>query len=143
MEVNLSRLKRFDEAKHEQLEGLLQWCALMGLSGKDLVSLGGHITRMEVASEAKSNRKLAETITFDPVGEHDYNNSNKWSYNTPNGRYTFQDTNWGRVAVTSNKTKVRKNIQIEQYQLGRLHWQKRERLNCALNIIHGKIVLDF
>jgi hypothetical protein len=38
---------------------------------------------------------------------------------------------------------VRKNIQIEQYQLGRLHWQKRERLNCALNIIHGRIVLDF
>lgn len=140
--MDLSRLKRFDKAKHEQLEGLLQWCALMGLSGRDLVSLGGHIDRAQAAAEAKSNRALAETITFDSVGG-DMSMSNKWSYNTPNGRYTFQESTWGRVAVTSNKTKVRKNIQIEQYQLGRLHWQKRERLNCALNIIHGKIVLDF
>lgn len=141
--MNLTRLKRFDKTKHEQLEGLLQWCTLMGLSGKDLVSLGGHIDRAQAAAEAKSNRALAETITFDPVGLSKPDNSNKWSYNTPNGRYTFQDISWGRVAVTSNKTKVRKNIQIEQYQLGRLHWQKRERLNCALNIIHGRIVLDF
>lgn len=141
--MDLSRLKRFDKAKHEQLEGLLQWCTLMGLSGKDLVSLGGHIDRAQATAEAKSNRTLAETIQFDPVGEHDYNNSNKWSYLTPNGRYTFQESTWGRVSVTSNKTKVRKHIQIEQYQLGRLQWQRRERLNCALNIIHGKIVLDF
>lgn len=140
--MDLSRLKRFDKAKHEQLEGLLQWCALMGLSGRDLVSLGGHIDRAQAAAEAKSNRALAETITFDSVGG-DMSMSNKWSYNTPNGRYTFQESTWGRVAVTSNKTKVRITIQIEQYQLGRLHWQKRERLNCALNIIHGKIVLDF
>jgi hypothetical protein len=138
MEVNLSRLKRFDEAKHEQLEGLLQWCALMGLSGKDLVSLGGHITRMEVAAQAKSNRKLAETITFDPMGD-----LNKWSYLTPNGRYTFQDISWGRVSVTSNKTKVCKNFTVEIYEFGRMHWRNREHLNCALNIINGKIVLDF
>jgi hypothetical protein len=140
--MDLTRLKRFDKTKHEQLEGLLQWCTLMGLTGKDLVSLGGHIDRAQAAAESKSNRALAETITFDPVGA-DMSMSNKWSYNTPNGRYTFNDTSWGRIAVTSNKTKVRKNIQIEQYQLGRLHWQKRERLNCALNIIHGRIVLDF
>ena len=140
--MDLTRLKRFDKTKHEQLEGLLQWCTLMGLTGKDLVSLGGHIDRAQAAAEAKSNRALAETIKFDPVCGND-NMSNKWSYNTPNGRYTFNDTSWGRVAVTSIKTKVRKNIQIEQYQLGRLHWQKRERLNCALNIIHGRIVLDF
>ena len=140
--MDLTRLKRFDKTKHEQLEGLLQWCTLMGLTGKDLVSLGGHIDRAQAAAEIKSNRALAETIKFDPVGA-DMSMSNKWSYNTPNGRYTFNDTSWGRVAVTSNKTKVRKNIQIEQYQLGRLHWQKRERLNCALNIIHGRIVLDF
>lgn len=140
--MDLTRLKRFDKTKHEQLEGLLQWCTLMGLTGKDLVSLGGHIDRAQAAAEAKSNRTLAETITFDPVGA-DMSMSNKWSYNTPNGRYTFQDTSWGRVAVTSNKTKVRRNARIEMYQLGRLHWQKRDRLNCALNIIHGRIVLDF
>lgn len=140
--MELSRLKRFDKAKHEQLKGLLEWCALMGLTGKDLVSLGGHIDRAQATAEAKSNRTLAETIQFDPVCGND-SMSNKWSYNTPNGRYTFNDTSWGRVSVTSIKTKVCKNLKVEMYQLGRMNWQKRERLNCALNIIHGKIVLDF
>jgi hypothetical protein len=137
--MELSRLKRFDKAKHEQLKGLLEWCALMGLTGKDLVSLGGHIDRAQATAEAKSNRTLAETITFDSVGD----STSRWSYLTPNGRYTFQDSSWGRVSVTSNKTKVRKHLKVEMYQLGRINWQKRDQLNCALNIIHGKIVLDF
>lgn len=140
--MDLSRLKRFDKAKHDQLEGLLEWCALMGLTGKDLVSLGGHIDRAQAAQEAKSNRVLAETITFDPVG-NTTDMSNKWSYNTPNGRYTFQDSSWGRIVIISNKTKVRRNSRVEMYQLGRMNWRTRDRLNCALNIIHGQILLDF
>lgn len=140
--MDLNRLKRFDKAKHDQLEGLLEWCQLMGLTGKDLVSLGGHIERSQLAAEAKSNRTLAETITFDPVGS-DTEMSNKWSYLTPDGRYTFQDARWGQVTVVSNKTKVRKNFRTEMYQLGRMHWGKRDRLQCALNIINGRIVLDF
>lgn len=140
--MDLTRLKRFDKAKHDQLEGLLEWCQLMGLTGKDLISLGGHIERSQQAAEAKSNRTLAETITFDTVGG-DTEMSNKWSYLTPDGRYTFQDARWGQVTVVSNKTKVRKNFRTEMYQLGRMHWGKRDRLQCALNIINGRIVLDF
>ena len=140
--MDLNRLKRFDKAKHDQLEGLLEWCQLMGLTGKDLVSLGGHIERSQQAAEAKSNRTLAETITFDTVGG-DTEMSNKWSYLTPDGRYTFQDARWGQITVVSNKTKVRKSFRTEMYQLGRMHWGKRDRLQCALNIINGRIVLDF
>ena len=140
--MDLTRLKRFDKAKHDQLEGLLEWCALMGLTGKDLVSLGGHIDRSQKTEEAKSNRALAETIKFDPVG-NEVEKATKWSYDTPMGRYTFQDSSWGRIVVVSNKTKVRRNARVEMYQLGRMSWQKRDRLNCALNIIHGQILLDF
>ena len=140
--MDLTRLKRFDKEKHDQLEQLIAWSQMMGLSGRDLVSLGGHIDRAQQAAESKSNRALAETIKFDPVGA-DTSMSNKWSYNTPNGRYTFQDTSWGRVAVVSNKTKVRKIFNIEHYQIGRLSWQNRDRMQCALNIINGRIVLDF
>lgn len=142
MEVNLRRLKRFDKDKHEQLEGLLQWCQLMGLSGKDLVSLGGHIDRMQAAQEAKSNKTLSETIKFDPVGA-DKEMSNKWSYKTPNGRYTFESSSWHQIYVTSNKTKVRKKFNLEQYELGRVSWRNRDRLQTALNIVNGKILLDF
>jgi len=140
--MDLTRLKRFDKDKHDQLEQLIAWSQMMGLSGRDLVSLGGHIDRAQKTEEAKSNRTLAETIKFDPVGG-DTEMHNKWSYLTPDGRYTFQDARWGQVVVVSNKTKVRKNFRTEVYQLGRMHWGKRDRLQCALNIINGRIVLDF
>ena len=104
--MDLNRLKRFDKAKHEQLEGLLQWCQLMGLTGKDLVSLGGHIDRFHRAEEAKKNRELAETIKFDPVGKNDMAMHSKWSYKGSDGtRYTFEDNSWQSVQVTNNKTK--------------------------------------
>ena len=140
--MDLTRLKRFDKDKHDQLEQLIAWSQMMGLSGRDLVSLGGHIDRAQQAAEAKSNRSLAETIKFDAVGG-DTEMSNKWSYLTPDGRYTFQDARWGQITVVSNKTKVRKNFRTEVYQLGRMHWGKRDRMQCALNIINGRIVLDF
>lgn len=141
--MDLSRLKRFDKAKHDQLEGLLQWCQLMGLTGKDLVSLGGHIDRFQKSEEAKKNKALAESVKFDPVGR-DADMSNKWSYKTADGtRYTFESASWRRVWVTSNKTKVRKSFSMEYYEVGRGSWTKRDRLQCALNIINGNIVLNF
>jgi hypothetical protein len=106
------------------------------------VSIGGHLDRAKKAAEAQSNRTLAETIQFDAVG-NDKDMSSKWSFKTVTGRYTFHDVSWKRVHVTSNKTKVRKAFNLEYYELGRVHWNRRERLQCALNMIHGKIVLDF
>lgn len=140
--MDLNRLKRFDKDKHEQLEGLLQWCQLMGLTGKDLVSLGGHIDRAQRAEDTKKNRALADTVKFDAVGA-DKEMSSRWSLKTVNGRYTFESASWSRVYVTSNKTKVRKSFNLEYYELGRTSWRNRDRLNCALNIVNGKIVLDF
>lgn len=140
--MDLTRLKRFDKEKHDQLEQLVAWCQLMGLTGRDLVSLGGHIDRANRAAEAKSNLALAQTIKFDPVGG-DKDMSNKWSYKTTDGRYTFESSSWKQIYVVSNKTKVRKKFNLEYYEIGRMGWQKRDRMQCALNLIHGRIVLDF
>jgi hypothetical protein len=40
------KLKRFSEDKHEQIEQLIVWCQMMGLTGRDLVSIGGKLDRM-------------------------------------------------------------------------------------------------
>jgi hypothetical protein len=142
--MDLNRLKRFDKEKHDQLEGLLQWCQLMGLTGKDLVSLGGHIDRAQKTEDAKKNRTLAESIVFTPVGQNDMTMSNKWSTKNADGdRYVFENASWQRVSVTSAKTKVRKVFNLEYYELGRIGWQKRDRYQSALNLINGRIVLNF
>jgi hypothetical protein len=140
--MDLNRLKRFNKDKHEQLEQLIAWCTLMGLEGKDLVSLGGHLDRAKKSAEAKSNTELANSIKFDSVGG-DTEMRNKWSTKNTHGRYTFEEATWGRVNITSNKTKIRRTFNLQYYELGRASWRTRARLQSALNIIHGNIVLDF
>ena len=144
--MDLSRLKRFDKAKHEQLEGLLQWCQLMGLSGRDLVSLGGHIDRLQVRSEIEQNRRIVESIHLDKVGK-DIRPEERWTIKTASGRYLFE-LEYGdyrdAVYVTSYKTKLKKKFRLyTHYNLGKMHWRKRKKYEVLLEYHHGRILLDF
>ena len=143
--MDLSRLKRFDKAKHEQLEGLLQWCQLMGLTGKDLVSLGGHIDRWEANEAMAKNKEIVKGIKIDKVGS-DHGTENRWTIKTPTGRYLFEIGGYyDDVTVTSYKTKVRKTFHVHEhkYQLGRGHWRQRQRMAVLLDYHYGDIKLDF
>lgn len=142
MDVKLSRLKRFDKDKHEQLEGLLQWCQLMGLSGRDLVSLGGHIDRMQQAEEAKRNRAIAEGYVCAKVGS-DSEIDRRFTIETINGRYKFSDDGWHSVEVTSYRTKSRKIFRIPDYNVGSVNWAKRWRYQALVAVHCGTIQLDF
>jgi hypothetical protein len=53
------KLKRFSEDKHEQIEQLIVWCQMMGLTGRDLVSIGGKLDRMN-SPETKIRDRFAE-----------------------------------------------------------------------------------
>jgi hypothetical protein len=63
--------KRFSKEKQEQIRQLVAYTTLMGLTGKDLVSIGGKLERMKEAEERK--RRLAIVRTY-PVIEN-YDNS--------------------------------------------------------------------
>ena len=97
--MKLDRLKRFDKSKHEQLVGLLQWCELMGLSGRDLVSLGGHIDRLQAREAAQKNIEIAKGYKVDLVGR-DTSTDARFSLKTINGRYLFQYYSYNQVHVT-------------------------------------------
>ena len=142
MELDLNRLKRFDKSKHEQLEGLLQWCQLMGLSGRDLVSLGGHIARAQEAENAKKNRAIAEGYKCDKVG-NDSSVDSRFSLTTVNGRYAFYEHSYNSVEVLSYKTKIRKVLTTGHWDLGKIHWTKSWRYRALLAVHAGDIVLDF
>jgi hypothetical protein len=53
------KLKRFSEDKHEQIEQLIVWCQMMGLTGRDLVSIGGKLDRMN-SPETRMRDRLKE-----------------------------------------------------------------------------------
>ncbi len=140
--MNLTRLKRFDKSKHEQLVGLLQWCELMGLTGRDLISLGGHIDRLQTREAAQKNIEIAKGYKIDRVG-HDTSNDARFSLKTVNGRYQFQYYSYQTVYVTSYKTKVKKHLAMDHFNLGRMDYRKAWIYRVLLNVHSGKIVLDF
>ena len=62
-------LKRFPKDKHEQIAGLVQYATLMGLTGKDLVSIGGKMDRDSVRKERKSRLEICDSMVVPLKGK--------------------------------------------------------------------------
>jgi len=146
--MDLSRLKRFDKDKHEQLEQLIAWSQLMGLTGKDLVSLGGHIARAQAREETERNISLVDSMGCEPIGKDGpAGMSARWKFTqdgvvwhcVDNGSYA------GSVKITNTKTKVAKTFRPGHHELGRISWHSGRglRYRTMLDISEGKILLNF
>jgi hypothetical protein len=138
--------KRFPAEKQEQVRQLVAYAQLMGLNGKDLVSIGGKLDRLKTSAEWKRNKELVEsTFNFLNVGgdkgEHYLNH--RWRVKTNSGSYTFT-TQWGSVRVRSNKTGkfVDHNIS-DNYSLGSGDYYRGRRYAAMLDVLHGKLPLNF
>lgn len=140
--MDLKRLKRFDKDKLEQLEGLLQWVQLMGLTGKDLVSLGGHIDRIQSRETMLKNKAIVDGMGCRPIG-NDRSMDDRWKFKTATATYWFEEVGWSFVKVTNAKTRVHKKFQLSDHDLGRMNWRKQVRYRAMLDVHAGKIVLDF
>jgi hypothetical protein len=143
--MDLNRLKRFDKAKHDQLAGLLEWCQLMGLSGKDLVSLGGHIARSEARSQAVANRSAVDAMGCEPIGK-DSSIDARWKLQSHGVTYWFEIDGYGdHVKVINAKTKESRRLRFDLYgpELGRLHWRKRYFYAVMTAVRVGEIQLGF
>lgn len=55
-------LKRFPKDKHEQIAGLVQYATLMGLTGKDLVSIGGKMDRDNAKKERARRLEICNSM---------------------------------------------------------------------------------
>lgn len=55
-------LKRFPKDKHEQIAGLVQYATLMGLTGRDLVSIGGKMDRDHAKKERARRLEICESM---------------------------------------------------------------------------------
>lgn len=143
--MDLKRLKRFTKDKHDQLEQLIAWSQMMGLSGQDLVSLGGHIARSEARSQSVANRETVDAMGCEPIG-NDRHIGDRWKFKSHGVTYWFENVGYGHQAkVTNTKTKKSKTFTFELYahELGRLHWRKRFFYAAMLAVQSGEIQLGF
>lgn len=143
--MNLTRLKRFDSAKHEQLEQLIAWCQLLGLEGKDLVSLGGHLDRVKKREESTANRQVVNNMGCMPIGKKDDSMQSRWKYKTMDAVYHFDTLGrHGSVEVLNTATNVKKHLPYHMgWEVGTMAWRTRTRYYVMLGVHAGEILLNF
>lgn len=144
--------KRFPEEKQDQIRQLVGYATLMGLTGKDLVSIGGKLDRIKAARERASNLEIIKGFNCLPIGIDSKRRSQldscldeRFKLKTANGTYNFQ-YNYSSWQITSLSTKIQYSHRVDgyQYELGSsINWGRRSRYAVLLDIATGKLVLNF
>lgn len=139
---------RFPKEKQDQIRQLVAYVTLMGLDGKDLVSIGGKLDRLKAKNEIMRNRAVIDNMLKEKVivtvGK-DKDMRSRWAYITPAGRYYFSNADWYGVKIVNSKTGVQKSLPVVNfYNFGRYRvGNNRELANVMLNVYHGDIPLNF
>jgi hypothetical protein len=149
-EVLLS-FRRFSADKQDQVRALVNYATLMGLNGKDLMSIGGKLDRIAKRRELERDIVIAEelckscTLVGNDKKAPNTRDIRRWTYTDGSGRkWAFNDADYWQVQVTSD-TGVKKRFRnLDRYDIGRAarngSWNMKQTM---LNLHHGKIVLNF
>ena len=136
-------LKRFDQKQQAQVEQVIAFTRLMGLTGKDLVAIGGAIDRRERAEESKMRLAVANTITILPIRGNKSNKRFKITNST--GNYYFEYIGWRTFDIRSFSGK-QKTVQTDIWE-NNLPKSRNEVKMCTQNICYdiatGKLILDW
>lgn len=96
---------RFPKEKQDQVRALVNYATLMGLNGKDLVSIGGKLDRIRVRREINTNRAIISNMDLRTIGK-DTDFWTRWAWVDGQGtKYHFDNVSYGSVSITNTKTK--------------------------------------
>ena len=142
------KLNRFGESKQLQIEQLVAYAELLGLSGSDLVAIGGKIEREKAKAQKIANMEIIRSFECLPIGRDVINEmSDRFKLKTINGSYNFYNQDgWGFWEVLSLKTKVRKTYHVDMFghELPKVKgYRVKSRYALLLDIAAGKIQLNF
>lgn len=138
---------RFPKEKQEQVRGLVQYATLIGLTGKDLVSIGGKLDRIKARYDKEQKMSIIRGYQCLPIGK-DTNDevsfSHRFKLKTPSGAYNFTRAWNCRWSVYSLRTRVTFDHHITNHEyFGKMGYKVHERY-CLLWDIHtGALQLNF
>lgn len=138
--------RRFPPEKQDSIRALVSYTTLLGLDGKDLISIGGRLDRLKVKRERDNNRKIITDMDIRPVGK-DKDMRNRWVYVQPDGaRFYFDKPDYHEVRVRSGETGVTRWVtHPEYYDVSKVRslLQHRYMAKIMLNIHFGHTKLNF
>lgn len=146
---------RFPQEKQEQVRGLVAYAQLMGLDGRDLVSIGGKLLRIQDREELNRNMEIAESYECILIGadrnaakaRHEQLLNMRFKLATALGDYRF-DYGWtSEWTVTSHATKSSQlyytDVWSHNLPKKRIHSRTLERYALLLEIHSGRLTLNF
>lgn len=142
--------KRFPADKQDQVRGLVEYATLMGLTGKDLVSIGGKLDRIRANQDRKY--RLEAVRAFNPIAigadrtKTGYSLRealhHRFKLNTANGTYIFEN-HYGDFKVKSVTTGKTKTYSPTYEDFGRLQWKALAYHRVLWDVHSGQLQLNF
>lgn len=141
------KLSRFSDARQDQVEQLISYAELLGLSGRDLVAIGGKMDREQARIKKIANMEIVRGFECLPIGRDTLNDySIRFKLKTVHGAYNFENIDgWNMWEAVSLKTKVQKQhyVDMYEYDLPKTHYRARSRYALLLDIAGGRFALNF
>jgi hypothetical protein len=144
------KMPRFNDDKMVQIEQLISYATMLGLSGSDLISIGGKMAREQVKHARSTNMEIIKGFDCLPIG-HDANSDHGLGYRfklkTANGTFKFEHSKgylsiWTVTSVTT-KTKLTHLVNTNNYVLPKTTWYTLSRYAILLDIAAGRFRLNF
>ncbi len=132
--------KRFSKDKQEQIRQLVSFATLMGLTGKDLVSIGGKLSRIESAQEIRQRKTAVEGYDVKPIGKTPI--TSRFKLTIGDVTYHFNgDDYYSEWTVKNTKTNRTLMIAPSRNDWGRVSWNKRTMYDVLWALHQGSAVL--
>lgn len=140
--------RRFPAEKQDQVRALVNYATLMGLNGKDLVSIGGKLDRLKAAQLKKEREgiivEMMTRCTFigkDKTDKYAIRHPTRFKYTDAVGRvWRFDHVDYFGCHVTSDSGKVLRVRFKERYDVKGGQFDMKQAL---LNLYYGHIPLNF
>lgn len=131
--------KRFSADKQEQIRQLVSFATLMGLTGKDLISIGGKLDRINQNRERAHRLSIVRGYNPQRIGKDPTLNL-RFKMEV-NGVLYYFNNEYGTFRILNSITKKTKTHHTQSYESwGRLRdWRQVERYNFLWDL-HTNLV---
>lgn len=142
--------KRFPDEKQDQVRALVNYATLMGLNGKDLVSIGGKLDRIKESQDRARRLAIVKGYEVLPIGKDvklsrvplNERIDRRFKLVTVNGAFHFEN-NYGNFKIKSVATNKVLTHHPQYRTWGRVGWRTRERYDMLIDIHEGLVQLNF
>lgn len=131
--------KRFSKEKQEQIRQLIAYTTLMGLTGKDLVSIGGKLDRLEQKRDRDYRLGIVKAYDIRLIGA-DKTTHTRFKLKINDIWYHFK-SDYTSFYVVNTKTNKSYRHYLDRDEWGRIEWRKREQYQLLWELHNGSVQL--